>query len=676
MTVTVTTDQLRELGENQKIKLRAYAWAEGYDDAEDYREIPLVAPAATDRVQISISATEVLVNEEVRIKVSPVNAEDTIKAVCFNDGYGFWDERRESRPEQDGDRFDRDGYFNVGQRWGSTGVFSVYAMVTFDDFGDDDYDEDGNDRRTWYTTETLPITVTKTGDLESPVFTLNKTRLGVDDMQNGIGTLTTVDHAESYWMEIERWFDEGETEGDFVCEEAGWYRHMSLALEPSELPEVHIHYADSFVNGTYRIMAGVDGEPGYMGCEANEGRAVVFAFRDPYLTEEEEAAAEELKAAADNLPENAGIPDEENVYALKETLDYLTDGQKAWLGGDEAVADIAGKINQAKEKVDQAKADAAAAAISALPEGAGLGEESSIQAARAAYDDLKPDQQAKIDANTVKKLTDAENKMQSEITAAEKVKSDIEALVNAGADDVEAAAAAQTALSALTPAQQAYLDGKYGEGTAQILSQKAAQAKEKAEAAKAEKAAAEKAADKAAAEEAARIAAAKAAFRLNVKANATVPVQLKKNVKKVKAVLGEGDAIASVTSSNAKFVKAGFSGTTITLKGLKNKKKAVITVTTKYGAQISFKVKVQKKAVKTKSIKVKKKFTVKVGETLDLGVLISPVTTLDKLTFKTSAKKAAAVSKAGIITAKKAGTAKITIKSGKKKKTVTVKITK
>ena len=195
---------------------------------------------------------------------------------------------------------------------------------------------------------------------------------------------------------------------------------------------------------------------------------------------------------------------------------------------------------------------------------------------------------------------------------------------------------------------------------------------------KAAQAAAEQAAKEAAAkaEQAAKEAAARAAFDLNVKEGATVPVQLKKNVNKVIAKLGEGDAIASVTSSDDKIVKAGFSGTTITLKGLANKKTATITVTTALGATRTFKVKVQKAKVKTKKITVPKKVTVKIGTTLDLGVLITPVTTLDKLTIKSAQKAIAAVTNKGIITGKKPGKVKITIKSGTKKKVVKVTVTK
>ena len=51
------------------------------------------------------------------------------------------------------------------------------------------------------------------------------------------------------------------------------------------------------------------------------------------------------------------------------------------------------------------------------------------------------------------------------------------------------------------------------------------------------------------------------------------------------------------------------------------------------------------------------------------------MTSKEKVTYSSSNKKVATVSSKGVIKAKKAGTAKITVKSGKKKVVVTVKVT-
>jgi len=54
--------------------------------------------------------------------------------------------------------------------------------------------------------------------------------------------------------------------------------------------------------------------------------------------------------------------------------------------------------------------------------------------------------------------------------------------------------------------------------------------------------------------------------------------------------------------------------------------------------------------------------------------VISPLTSTDKVTYATSNKNIATVSSAGIITAKKKGTAKITVRSGKKSYVIKVTV--
>ncbi len=162
----------------------------------------------------------------------------------------------------------------------------------------------------------------------------------------------------------------------------------------------------------------------------------------------------------------------------------------------------------------------------------------------------------------------------------------------------------------------------------------------------------------------------KPTLKLNAK---SITLQVKKSTTAVKASgMVKGDKVVSWTSSNKKVV-------TVTNKGkitAKKVGKATITVKTAKGATATLKVTVQKKAVKLKKISVnKKKITLTKGKSTTLVVTKSPITAQDKVTFKTSNKKVATVSKSGKITAKKAGKATITVKAGKKsvKVTVTVK---
>ena len=105
---------------------------------------------------------------------------------------------------------------------------------------------------------------------------------------------------------------------------------------------------------------------------------------------------------------------------------------------------------------------------------------------------------------------------------------------------------------------------------------------------------------------------------------------------------------------------------------------ATITVKSKLGGKASFVVTVGKKKIRTKGITVssvkKKTVTLKKKKSQTLKALLNPLTSQEKITFKTSNKKVVTVTKKGKIKALKKGKAKITIKSGKKKITITVKV--
>lgn len=154
---------------------------------------------------------------------------------------------------------------------------------------------------------------------------------------------------------------------------------------------------------------------------------------------------------------------------------------------------------------------------------------------------------------------------------------------------------------------------------------------------------------------------------------ASIPLQRRKSTAALTIVsCTPGDSVKSWTSSNTKIVTVNKNTGKITAKKVGSAK---ITVTMKSGAKASCLVKVQNSAVKTKKITVPKK-TVKLakGVSYTIKVTRSPITANDKLTFSSSNKKVAAVSSKGKITAKKKGTAKITVKSGSKKATIKVTV--
>ena len=154
-----------------------------------------------------------------------------------------------------------------------------------------------------------------------------------------------------------------------------------------------------------------------------------------------------------------------------------------------------------------------------------------------------------------------------------------------------------------------------------------------------------------------------------------LPIQIKKSASLKTLVTGlmPGDYISSWKTSNSKIVTVSTSGK-ITGKKVG---KAVITVTLASGAYASVTVTVQAKAVTTaKILNLTGKLTVKKGGKAQLSPILSPITSLEKVTYSSSNKKVATVSSKGLIVAKASGSAKITVKAGKKKFVVTVTVPK
>ena len=138
--------------------------------------------------------------------------------------------------------------------------------------------------------------------------------------------------------------------------------------------------------------------------------------------------------------------------------------------------------------------------------------------------------------------------------------------------------------------------------------------------------------------------------------------------------LAAGDSVASVSSSDPAVVQAELSGGEIVLRARTKKGTAVITVQTASGLKKTFNIKVTKKAVKTKKIAVEsKKLAMAKGTTFQIKAQPVPATAQKaRIRFTSTNKKVAAVSRDGVVTAKKKGKATIKIRCGGK--TVKVKV--
>ena len=155
----------------------------------------------------------------------------------------------------------------------------------------------------------------------------------------------------------------------------------------------------------------------------------------------------------------------------------------------------------------------------------------------------------------------------------------------------------------------------------------------------------------------------------------TIVLKVKQSTTKLKVSgLAAGDSVKSWKSSNTKIVTVSSKGK-LTAKSKTGK--ATITITLASGLKKKVTVKVQKGTVTTTKISgLKKKITLAKGKKQTLKPVITPITSQQKVKYSSSNKSIVSVSSKGVLTAKKSGTARITVASGSKKVTITVVVPK
>lgn len=154
----------------------------------------------------------------------------------------------------------------------------------------------------------------------------------------------------------------------------------------------------------------------------------------------------------------------------------------------------------------------------------------------------------------------------------------------------------------------------------------------------------------------------------------SIPIQIAEKVSVQSLVTGlqEGDCVTSWESDNPEIATISEDGTIVAKKdGTVN-----ISVTTKSGATATMTVQVQKDTVVTEAITgLEKRISLTIGEKLRLKPVLTPISSQEGISYKSSNKKVARVSAKGVVRGLKEGTAKITVSSGNLKFVIKLTVT-
>ena len=135
--------------------------------------------------------------------------------------------------------------------------------------------------------------------------------------------------------------------------------------------------------------------------------------------------------------------------------------------------------------------------------------------------------------------------------------------------------------------------------------------------------------------------------------------------------LAKGDSVVSWSTGNKKIARVSQKGV-VTGKAKGN---TIITIRLASGYTKKMRVYVQKGIVKTTALKISNaRLTLKKGRSYTLRTTVAPVTSQEKVTFKSSNSKVVSVNPKGKIYAKKKGRARITVCSGKKSRVCVVTV--
>ena len=388
------------------------------------------------------------------------------------------------------------------------------------------------------------------------------------------------------------------------------------------------------------------------------------------------AAATDVLNDINSLPSIISLDDQSKVASLRSRYQKLNEDQKA------LVTNIS-KLERAEQTVSRLRlaVNNLEDEIHGLPSTVTLADKTKVESLRKQFNAMTSSQQANV--MNISILKQAEQQIATLEKEAQDVKDAISRLSSSVTlQDKAAVEALMKKYNALSPEQQDLVTNfnklDKAEQTITSLEEKAkeeAARKKEEEAQKAEEAKKAEEARKAEEERKKREAAKYKNSKPRANVTYRVPLKKKQTTKALKVIgLAGQDKVVKMVSSDPKkaTVRWNADGTCAVTAGKKTGS-VTITATCASGKKVTFRIKVQKKKVKTKKIQIaSRKVALSAGDKLALKPELYPITSAQKITYTSKNKSVVKVTKTGVLRARKKGSAVIVIKSGKKKLKVKV----
>jgi len=234
----------------KSIQIHIYGYGDNVNAAKKQWDIPLVqAPDEEHPVSIALVHPNdpILLNQSIEFRVS-TSSEEEIKLVCIYDGYNYSDHY----DPNDGNAYNTELSF-----WEER-TYPVYALVTFDE-APEGYDWDNNpDPRTWYTTNVIEVTPTKTGDTGEFSFDVDcvvNPTYGYATVARGDDitiTYQAAQYATHYWIDVEQ-YNEDQHNWDWFMHDADLF--LDAPLSTGTAGTAVLHTIDLPTGYSYRLTA-------------------------------------------------------------------------------------------------------------------------------------------------------------------------------------------------------------------------------------------------------------------------------------------------------------------------------------------------------------------------------------------------------------------------------------